>query len=64
MAAIASDWIALENGQCQLTHRPRKNLYMPGFKEFNWKYEQFIKIDKTRIATVASFSVSRENGQC
>ena len=38
-------------------------LYMPGFKAINWKWERFIKIDKTKMAAAASFSVSHENGQ-
>ena len=38
-------------------------LYMPGFKAINWKKEWSIKIDKTKMADAASFSVSHESGQ-
>ena len=43
-----------------------ENLNMPGFKAFltENKNDNFIKIDKTEMATVASFSVSHENRQC
>ena len=34
-----------------------------GSKVINWKKEQFIKIDKTKMAAAASFSVSHENGK-
>ena len=36
--------------------------YMLGFKAFNWKLKRFIKMDETKMATVASFSVLHENG--
>ena len=32
--------------------------YMPGFKAFNWKWEQLIKIGKIKMAHAASFSAS------
>ena len=38
-------------------------LYMPGSKAINWKEERFIKIDKTKMAAEASFSVSHKNGE-
>ena len=41
-----------------------ENLYMLGFKALNWKLERIIKMNETKIATVATFSVSHENGHC
>ena len=38
-------------------------LYIPGFKAINWKKERFDKIEKTKMAAAASFSVSHEKGQ-
>ena len=38
-----------------------KNIYTPGLKEFNWKKEQFIKIDKTKMAAGLTWKQTMPN---